>query len=169
MTERRSVGSDGLVHAVRGMLEAAVAQALAATLPWNYAALLHARRRLGERGFGVITLRGESLPLTRALLAGLAAGPIWVPTAGFVAVEGATTTDEGEESPIEQLVLRMADPHPMPPGLAHALAASEAASQEPGAGRDEPPLLELPATLHAATVTRTLILLSEARPRGWPA
>jgi hypothetical protein len=169
MTERRSIGSDGLVHAVRGMLDAAVAQARAATLPWNYAALLHARRRLGERGFGVITLRGESLPLTPALLAGLEAGPIWVPSAGFVAVEGATTTDQGDESPIEQLVLRAADPHPMPPGLAQTLAASEAASREPGVAHEEPPPLDLPATLHAATVTRTLILLSEARPRGWPA
>ena len=169
MNERRSIGSDGLVHAVRGMLDAAVAQARAATLPWNYAALLHARRRLGERGFGVITLRGESLPLTRGLLAGLEAGPIWVPGAGFVAVEGATTTDQGEESPIEQLVLQAADPHPMPPGLAQTLAASEAASREPGTAPEEPPALELPATLHAATVTRTLILLSEARPRGWPA
>jgi hypothetical protein len=169
MTDRRSLGPDGLVHAVRGMLDAAVAQARAASLPWNYAALLHARRRLGERGFGVITLRGESLPLTRALLGGLAAGPIWVPGAGFVAVEGATTTDEGEESPIDQLVLSAADALPMPPALAQALAASEAASREPGADRDEPPVLELPATLHAATATRTLILLSEARPQGWPA
>lgn len=169
MTERRSAGSDGLVHAVRGILDAAVAQARAATLPWNYAALLHARRRLGERGFGVITLRGESLPLTRALLTGLAAGPIWVPTAGFVAVEGATTTDEGEDSPIEQLVLRAADSHPMPPALAQALAASDAAGRDPGSEREEPGLLDLPATLHAATVNRTLVLLSEARPRGWPA
>jgi hypothetical protein len=168
MTDRRSLGPDGIVHAVRGMLDAAVQQARAATLPWNYAALLHARRRMGERGFGVITLRGESLPFTRALLAGLAATPIWLPTAGFVAVEGATTTDEGDDSPIDQLVLRAADPQPMPPALAQALAASEAASQEPGAGRGEPAVLELPAVLHAATVTRTLILLSEARPYGWP-
>jgi hypothetical protein len=29
-------------------------------------------------------------------------------------------------------------------------------------------VLALPAVLHAATVTRTLILLSEARPHGWP-
>jgi hypothetical protein len=170
MDERRSVGVDGLVHAVRGMLDAAVAQARAATLPWNYAALLHARRRLGERGFGVITLRGESLPLTPGLLAGLSAGPIWVPTVGFVLVEAATTTDEGSQSPVEQLVLRAAvEEHPIPPGLAHALAASEAATRENGAPPDEPPRLELPTTLHAATATRTLILLSEARPRGWPA
>ena len=168
MTERRSVGSDGIVHAVRGMLDAAVQQARAATLPWNYAALLHARRRMGERGFGVITLRGESLPLTRGLVAGLAEVPIWLPTIGFVAVEGATTTDDGDESPIDQLVIRAADPHPMPPQLAQALAASEAASREPGVDRSEPPVLELPAVLHSATVTRTLILLSEARPRGWP-
>ncbi len=151
------------------MLDAAVQQARAAALPWNYAALLHARRRLGERGFGVITLRGESLPLTRALLAGLAAAPIWLPTAGFVAIEGATTTDDGDDSPIDQLVLRADDPRPMPPALAQALAASDAASREPGAARDEPAVLDLPTVLHSATVTRTLILLSEARPRGWPA
>ncbi len=172
MRDRRSVGNDGLVHAVRGMLEAAVAQARAATLPWNYAALLHARRRLGERGFGVITLRGESLPLTPALLSGLSAGPIWVPAVGFVLVEAATTTDstdEGDESPVEQLVLRAAeDGVAIPPGLAQALAASEAATRENGAPPDEPPRLELPATLDAATATRTLILLAEARPRGWP-
>jgi hypothetical protein len=169
MTERRSVGPDGVVHAVRGMLDAAVAQARAATLPWNYAALLHPRRRLAERGFGVITLRGESLPLTAALLGGLAAGPIWVPAAGFVLVEAATTTGEAIDSPVEQLVLRAApDGAPIPPGLARALAASEAAARENGTPPDEPPRLELPATLRAATATRTLILLAEARPRGWP-
>lgn len=116
----------------------------------------------------MITLGGESLPLTRALLAGIAAGPIWLPMAGFVAVEAATTTDQGEESPIEQLVIRAAEARPMPPALAQALAASEAASREPGADAREPPALELPTTLHAATVTRTLVLLAEARPRGWP-
>jgi hypothetical protein len=169
MTDRRSVGNDGIVHAVRGMLEATVAQALAATLPWNYAALLHPRRRMGERGFGVITLRGESLPLTPGLLSGLSAGPIWVPAVGFVTVEAATTTDEGGHAPVEELVLRVADHGPpVPPGLAQALAASEAAARENGSPPDEPPPLTLPATLHAATATRTLILLSETRPRGWP-
>jgi hypothetical protein len=170
MTDRRSVGNDGLVHAVRGMLDAAVAQARAATLPWNYAALLHPRRRVGERGFGVITLRGESLPLTPALLSGLSAGPIWVPAVGFVLVEAATTTDEGDQSPVEQLVLRAAQHGvPIPPALAQALAASEAATRENGSPADEPPPLALPATLHAATAIRTVILLAEARPRGWPA
>lgn len=169
MTDRRSVGNDGLVHAVRAMLDAAVAQAQAATLPWNYAALLHPRRRVGERGFGVITLRGESLPLTPALLSGLSAGPIWVPAVGFVLVEAATTAG-GEESPVEQLVLRAAEHGaPIPPGLAQALAASEAATRENGAPPDEPPPLTLPATLHAATAVRTLILLAKVRPRGWPA
>jgi len=168
MNDRRSVGPDGLVHAVRGMLDAAIQQAKAASLPWNYAALLHARRRMGERGFGVITLRGESLPLTRALVAGLTSAPIWLPTMGFVAVEGATTTDEGDESPVDQLVLRAADPMPMPPQVAQVLAASEVASREPGVDRNEPPVIELPTVLHSATVTRTLILLSEARPHGWP-
>jgi hypothetical protein len=170
MKDRRSVGNDGLVHAVRGMLDAAVAQAQAATLPWNYAALLHPRRRVGERGFGVITLRGESLPLTPALLSGLSAGSIWVPAAGFVLVEAGTTSQPGDQSPVEQLVLRAAQHDaPIPPGLARALAASEAAMRENGAPADEPPPLELPATLHAATATRTLILLAKARPRGWPA
>jgi hypothetical protein len=89
-----------------------------------------------------------------------------------VLVEAATTTDstdEGDESPVEQLVLRAAeDGVAIPPGLAQALAASEAATRENGAPPDEPPRLELPATLDAATATRTLILLAEARPRGWP-
>ncbi|HEY8106541.1 MAG TPA: hypothetical protein VIE46_10555 [Gemmatimonadales bacterium] len=170
MTDRRSVDNDGLVHAVRGMLEAAVAQAQAATLPWTYAALLHPRRRVGERGFGVITLRGESLPLTPALLSGLSAGPIWVPAVGFVLVEAGLSAGEGGESPVEHLVLRAAeDGAPIPPGLAQALAASEAATRENGAPPDEPPPLTLPATLDAATAVRTLILLAKARPRGWPA
>lgn len=169
MVDRRSVGPDGVVHAVRGMLDAAVAQARAATLPWNYAALLHPRRRLGERGFGVITLRGESLPLTPGLLAGLSTGPVWLPAAGFVLVEAATTTGEGIDAPVEQLVLKAAaDGVPIPPGLARALAASETAARENPTPEDEPPRLELPATLHAATTSRTLILLAKARPRGWP-
>ncbi|MGE0442284.1 MAG: hypothetical protein AB7L66_11285 [Gemmatimonadales bacterium] len=36
--------------------------------PCHYACFIHPRRRQGEQGFGVITLAGESLPLTVTML-----------------------------------------------------------------------------------------------------
>lgn len=67
---RRSTSQDGIVVAVRDHLR----QVLAGTpvpFPCRYACLIHARRRAGEHGFGVVTLAGESLPLTVLLLESL--------------------------------------------------------------------------------------------------
>jgi hypothetical protein len=67
---RRSPAPDGIVVAVREHLRNVLAGA-PSQFPCRYACLIHARRRSGENGFGVITLAGESLPLTVELLESL--------------------------------------------------------------------------------------------------
>lgn len=65
--ERRGASPDGIVLAVRDHLRRLLA-GTPTPFPCRYACYLHSRRRCGERGFGVITLSGESLPLTVTML-----------------------------------------------------------------------------------------------------
>jgi hypothetical protein len=67
---RRSTSPDGIVHAVRQHLRRVLAETPTA-FPCRFACFIHPRRRQGERGFGVVTLAGESLPLTVAMLESL--------------------------------------------------------------------------------------------------
>ena len=67
---RRTPTSEGVVVLVRDHLRTVLART-ATPFPCRYACLIHPRCRQGERGFGVITLAGESLALTVALLESL--------------------------------------------------------------------------------------------------
>ncbi len=67
---RRSGTTDGIVVVVRDHLRNVLA-GTPSPFPCHYACLIHARRRAGEHGFGVVTLAGESLPLTVLLLESL--------------------------------------------------------------------------------------------------
>lgn len=69
-SERRSHATGGIVTTVRDRLRTAL-DSTPARFPCSYAFLIHPRRREGEHGFGVITLAGESLPLSVAMLAAL--------------------------------------------------------------------------------------------------
>jgi hypothetical protein len=68
--ERPARSSDGRVPAVSQRLQKLLAE-VPTPFPCRYACHIHPRRRLGEQGFGVITLAGESLPLSVSLLADL--------------------------------------------------------------------------------------------------
>jgi hypothetical protein len=67
---RRSNTEDGMVVAVRDHLRSIIAKR-EPPFPCTYAFYVHPRRRTGEQGFGVITLAGESLPLTVTMLESL--------------------------------------------------------------------------------------------------
>ncbi len=67
--ERRRT-QDGMVVTVRDHLRTLI-DTLPTAFPCSYACFIHPRRRVGEHGFGVITLAGESLPLTVILLESL--------------------------------------------------------------------------------------------------
>ena len=69
-SERRSPAAGGIVTTVRDRLHAAL-EGTPTPFPCSYAFLIHARRREGEHGFGVVTLAGESLPLSVAMLSSL--------------------------------------------------------------------------------------------------
>jgi len=68
--ERRSTSDEGLAHDVSRRLRRLLAE-MPTPFPCRYACYIHPRRRHNEQGFGVITLRGESLPLTVTMLEGL--------------------------------------------------------------------------------------------------
>jgi hypothetical protein len=72
---RRAGSQDGVVVAVRDHLQTILAGS-STPYPCHYACFIHPRRRAGEEGFGVITLSGESLPLTVTLLESLK----WMPS-----------------------------------------------------------------------------------------
>lgn len=67
---RRSASQDGMVVVVRDHLHT-VLGTIGTPFPCHFACFIHPRRRAGEHGFGVITLAGESLPLTVELLESL--------------------------------------------------------------------------------------------------
>ena len=67
---RPARSSDGRVPAVSQRLQKLLAE-VPTPFPCRYACHIHPRRRLGEQGFGVITLAGESLPLSVSMLASL--------------------------------------------------------------------------------------------------
>jgi len=69
-SERRSDSPDGMVPAVGERLRRLLAE-IPTPFPCRYACFIHARRRQGEQGFGVITSAGESLPLTVRMLQSL--------------------------------------------------------------------------------------------------
>lgn len=68
--ERRSASPEGQVPEVSRRLRRLLAD-VPTPFPCQYACFIHPRRRQGEHGFGVITLAGESLPLTVTMLEGL--------------------------------------------------------------------------------------------------
>jgi hypothetical protein len=72
--DRRATSPDGIVEVVRQRLRRLVADT-PTPFPCRYACFIHPRRRPGERGFGVITLGGESLPLTVTMLETLSVTP----------------------------------------------------------------------------------------------
>lgn len=72
---RRGGTQDGVVVAVRDHLHT-VLDGVSPPYPCHFACFIHPRRRAAEEGFGVITLSGESLPLTVTLLESLK----WMPT-----------------------------------------------------------------------------------------
>jgi hypothetical protein len=90
--ERRTQTGQGVVPTVRDRLRAAL-EGTPTPFPCSYAFLIHPRRRLGEHGFGVITLAGESLPLSVEMLAAIERVPSLV--------EGLTPVTLGPAEPLD--------------------------------------------------------------------
>ena len=154
--ERRST-QDGMVITVRDHLRTLLSTVPTA-FPCRYACFIHPRRRVGEHGFGVITLAGESLPLTVTLLESIRRMPTLLEGTDPVVIGAADEEDalvpgnSRAEWKEPLAVTRIM--------LWHGVEATEA-----------------PATLrHRTGVMLTpkasgpqLILLCAERPVGWPA
>jgi len=156
--DRPARSNDGRVPAISLRLQKLLAEC-PTPFPCRYACHIHPRRRLGESGFGVITLGGESLPLSVSLLATLR----HVPTL----FEGRAPVVVGPAEP-EDSVVRADDgtwsvPLPVPGFLMRLLPVADDDDDETATpdGKDQlvMPSLEGPE----------INLLCAGRPAGWPA
>lgn len=155
---RPARSADGRVPAISLRLQKLLAE-VPTPFPCRYACHIHPRRRLGERGFGVITLAGESLPLSVTLLASLR----HVPTL----FEGRAPVVVGPAEPEDSVVLAedgtWSVPLPVRGFLMRLLPMADADDDETAEreGKDQlvTPLLDGPE----------INLLCARRPDGWPA
>lgn len=154
--ERRSASEDGHVPAASRRLRRLLAE-VPTLFPCRYACLIHPRRRAGEHGFGVITLSGESLPLSVTMLTSLRKVPTLYEGRAPVMVgpaearDSVIPSDDGEWSvplPVARLTMRLLpidDPDDEAP--------------EPR-GTDQ--------IVTPATDGPQITLLCATRPSGWP-
>lgn len=150
---RRTPTSEGVVVLVRDHLRTVLART-ATPFPCRYACLIHPRCRQGERGFGVITLAGESLALTVALLESLRRMPTLLEGTDPVVLAAADDEDtlvlgpDGPETaPVDRIMLW------------HGVAAGTS----PRELRNRTGV-----TLRPTTAGPRLTLLAAERPVGWP-
>lgn len=152
---RHQVAAGGTVTTVRDRLQDLVRDA-ATPFPCGYALLIHPRRRLGEHGFGVITLSGESLPLSVPMLVALSQVP--------ALLDGLTPVTLGPAEPLDWTA-PAAGSVPLSEVLpVSRLALWHGAPRSPGTS-----LLGLGNVLSADALGPQLVLLLAARPDGWPA
>ncbi len=155
--DRPARSSDGRVPAVSQRLQKLLAE-VPTPFPCRYACHIHPRRRMGEQGFGVITLAGESLPLSVSLLASLR----HVPTL----FEGRAPVVVGPADP-EDSVVRAEDgtwsvPLPVPRFLMRLLPTADEDDDQPpdDEGSDQ---VVMPS--HSGP---EINLLCATKPAGWP-
>jgi hypothetical protein len=146
--ERRADSSDGMVNVVRQHLRRLLEET-PTPFPCRYACFIHPRRRQGERGFGVITPSGESLPLTVTMLEDLSVVPTCIDGHAVVVVgpgddrDLLTPAGEGEDWSVPLPVTRI---------------SIQPREGDAGEGQTLTPSLEGPQ----------LSLLCADRPQGWP-
>jgi hypothetical protein len=132
---------------------------LPTSFPCTYACFIHPRRRSGEQGFGVITLAGESLPLSVEMLASLR----HVPTL----LEGRAPVVIGPADPEDVMVTNEGHwhgPQPVPRFLMKLLPIVE--ENEWGGMTPSSPTDQV---MRADEGFLQLTLLCASRPAGWPA
>jgi hypothetical protein len=162
MSDRREICPDGLVTQVREQLGVSLREAWAAGVPCRYAVFIHPRRRFGEDGFGIITLRGESLLLTRDLLMNLVDVPAWLPKGRPVAV----IPDQSEAAP-EPTAQQGGSPAGGTWTAAPAVRRIRVEARQAGDDtRDEGE--PAPGLMDSETERRAVAILTASRPVGWP-
>ena len=151
---RRTPSSEGIVVIVRDHLRTVLSRTRT-PFPCHYACLIHPRSREGERGFGVITLAGESLPLTVTLLESLRRMP--------TLLEGTDPVVLAAADEEESLAIGPDGPEMLPVDrimLWHGVTADSS----PRDLRNRTGV-----TLRPTSMGPRLTLLAAERPVGWPA
>lgn len=138
-------------------LKLMLARAGAATPMMAYGCLLHVRKERARATLGIITLSGESLPLTPRLLAALADEPILLAGQTRVALG---LLDPGQ----------LAEPDRSLDAI--LLQVLPELIEVPGVSPDDEEievLAGVEALVSADTLLQPLVLLLHSRPAGWPA
>lgn len=116
--------------------------------PYTYGFVLHPREHAGDLRFGIITLGGESLMLSRTLLDALLDDVCWIYGAVPVQLRAPSPGPPGSDGAALSLFIHHLDESARSPELAGLL---------PGEGPVTPETLREP-----------LLALTHARPEGWP-
>lgn len=121
---------------------------------FGYGFLLHVRKERMRQTLGVITLAGESLPLTARLLAALADLPLILAGQTHVTLGFLDQGDLSEpERALDTIVMQV---------------APDGAPSDSGAADDDEMLAGVEALVCSQTLLQPLVLLLPARPVGWP-
>lgn len=154
--DRRSTSPDGHAPAVSRRLRRLLAE-VPTIFPCMYACLIHPRRRAGEQGFGVITLSGESLPLSVAMLATLRKVPTLLEGRAPVVVGPV----EAKDSLITAADGHWSVPLPVARFTMRLLPVDDSDDEAPKAeGTDQ--------VVTPSTDGPQVTLLCATRPAGWP-
>ncbi|HEX5387216.1 MAG TPA: hypothetical protein VFW66_10980 [Gemmatimonadales bacterium] len=135
-------------------LRAALRRAAAQEPALTYGFVVHSRRHHTRPTLGIITLNGESLPLSRNLLASLGGLPLWLFGHARISLGHGTTIDgvEDEEkaaiAPLVSLIMHIA-----------TFDASTGVTQN---------LVQVEAAIRADTLVQPLLVLTHGRPSAWP-
>lgn len=134
-------------------VKATLCRSEASTSRFGYGVLLHVRKERTRATLGLITMSGESLPLTARLLATITDTPMLLAgqtrvTLGLIDPGAHAEPDRALDAVVMQVI-------------------PEAAAAESFSG-DSDALAGIDALVCADTLLQPLVLLLPARPVGWP-
>ena len=136
-------------------LRAALRRSAGQEPAFNYGFVVHSRRQNDKPTLGVITLHGESLPVSERLLKGLDGLPIWLFGHARISFGGVETVENTEPRKAN------ADLRPVTSLVMHI------STFDTSAGLTQH-LVQVEALVKAETLVQPLIVLTHERPGSWP-
>jgi hypothetical protein len=136
-------------------LRAALRRAAGQDPAFTYGFVVHSRRQSDQPTLGLITLQGESLPLSERLLSALDGAPLWL--------FGHARITLGSGLPVPESTNSKADPVDRP--LASLLMHIATFDTSTGFTQH---LVQVEAQVRAETLVQPLLVLTHVRPAAWP-
>ena len=136
-------------------LRAALRRAAGQDPAFTYGFVVHSRRQSEQPTLGLITLQGESLPLSERLLAALDGAPLWLFGHARITLGSGLAVPESTHS--------KADPQDRP--LASLLMHIATFDTTTGFTQH---LVQVEAQVKAETLVQPLLVLTHVRPAAWP-